>query len=113
VKTLDARMKKRPKPGKGGSSMRGAKRTDALQISEPPSPPEAEPELPEERPELVVVTYRLRPEHVGWIAEHALRRKIERGAKGRADASAVLRELLDRTMALSGATAGAPTLSSR
>lgn len=94
----------RPKLGEGARSMlRGPQRkgADALAAISGPSPaspdtPETEPAVvPEERPELVVVTYRLLPEHVGWLAKRALRRKIERGAKGRADASEVLRELLD------------------
>jgi hypothetical protein len=80
--------------------LRGPQRkgADALAAISGPSPdtPEAEPAVvTEERPELVVVTYRLRPEHVTWLARRALERKISRGARGRADASEVLRELLD------------------
>jgi hypothetical protein len=107
VKTLDARMKKRPKLGEGARSIRrGAKRTDVdelAQVSEPtpamiPETPEADPAAVQNRSEFVVATYRLKPEHIAWLARRAVELKIGRGSRGRADASAVLRELLDHAI---------------
>jgi len=46
-------------------------------------------------PEVRVVTYRLRPEHVDALQAEALERKRARGTRGRADASEVLRDILD------------------
>jgi len=40
-------------------------------------------------------TYRLHPRHVSALLEEAVRRKMERGVRGRADASAVLRDVID------------------
>jgi hypothetical protein len=98
-------MKKRPKPGEGARSIRGAKRTGAdarAQVPEPsPSPtmmpetPATEPAAVQNRPEVVVATFRLRPEHVAWLTRRAVELKIGRGSRGRADVSEVLRELLD------------------
>ncbi len=46
--------------------------------------------------------YRLFPRHVHWLAEMALRQKQARGSRGRADASEILRKVLDKAMAGQG-----------
>jgi len=43
----------------------------------------------------VTTTVRLRLEHLEALHTEAMRRKVERGGAGKADASAVLRSLLD------------------
>ena len=52
----------------------------------------------EQEEQTVGAYYRLRPEQVDWLADMARRRKTARGGRGRADASEVLRFILDRAM---------------
>jgi len=47
----------------------------------------------------VVATYRLKPEHVAWLTQRAVDRKVARRSRGRADVSEVLREVLDEALA--------------
>jgi len=48
---------------------------------------------------VVVATFRLRPEHVAWLTQRAVDRKVARRSKGQVDVSEVLREVLDEVTA--------------
>lgn len=64
---------------------------------------EAKPDAPPAERRLVVTNVRLGPQHLEALQREALARKIRRGGQGKADASEVLRDVLDGWMRDKGA----------
>jgi hypothetical protein len=65
--------------------------------------PEAVPTAPSAERRFVVTNVRLSPQHLEALQREALARKVRRGGQGKADASEVLRHVLDAWIA-AGAT---------
>ena len=83
-----------PAPARGKAPRAKASRQEAAPA---PTPPVAAAAV-EPAPRYMVTTIRLRPEHLEALRVAAIKRATTRGA-GKADASEVLREVLDRWMA--------------